>query len=101
MQEASSSSIPAEGEGLKHLASGAGRLHLVRTILSACIRWKMKTARASQAGTRSIQQLGNICMPKLKETLTGTSKRPRPKGCTPVEKVRPPKRPKHSTELGT
>jgi hypothetical protein len=77
MQGASSSSIPAAGEGLRHLASGAGRLHLSTTELFGCARQKLIRAKASQAETRSTQQLRNVYMAKLEETPTGTSKRPR------------------------
>jgi hypothetical protein len=35
-------------------------------------------------------------MTKAGETPTGTSKRPSSEGSTPVERVRPPKRPRHS-----
>jgi hypothetical protein len=61
----------------------------------------LKKARASQAGTGSTQQMGNTGMHKLEETLTGTSKRPRPESSTPVEKVRPPERTKDSSGPGT
>jgi hypothetical protein len=92
LQGASSSSIPAEGEGLRHLASGVGRLHLAKTKLSGCAEQKLKKARASQAGTGGTQQLGNGGMPKQGETLTGASKRPRCEGSTPTERVSPLKR---------
>jgi hypothetical protein len=90
---ASSSSTPAEREGLRHLASGVSRLHLAKTKLSGCARWKLKKARASQAGTGGTQQPGNGGMPKQGETPTGASKRPRPEGSTPTERVRPQKGP--------
>jgi hypothetical protein len=48
MQGASSSSIPAEGQGLRHLASGAGRLHLPRTELSGCARQKLKEQKQAK-----------------------------------------------------
>jgi hypothetical protein len=101
MQGASSLSIPAQGEGLRHLASGTGRLHLSRTEPSGCARQKLKKASASQAGTRSTQQVRNVGMSKLGETLTGTSKRPRSDGSNPVERARPSKRPKDSSGPGT
>jgi hypothetical protein len=93
LQEARGSSTPAEGEGLGHLASGAAGLHLVRTKLSGCAKWKLKKAKASQAGTEGIQQPGIVGMPTQGQTPTGTSKRPRPAGSTPTERVRPPRRP--------
>jgi hypothetical protein len=48
---ASSSSIPEELEGLRHIASGDSRIHLAKTRLSGCARQKLKKAKASQAGT--------------------------------------------------
>jgi hypothetical protein len=92
LHEASSSSIPAEG-GLRHLASGVSKLHLAKAKLSGCARRKLKKAKASQAGTRGTQQLGNGGMPKQGETPTEASKEPRSDGSTPTEQVGPAKRP--------
>jgi hypothetical protein len=50
VQGASSSSTPAEGKGMRHLASGMGRLHLVMTKLPECATRKVKKARACRAG---------------------------------------------------
>jgi hypothetical protein len=63
LQGASSFSTPTEGKSLKHLASGVGRLHLVRTKLSGSTRQMLKKATASQVGIRGTQQPGNagIC----------------------------------------
>jgi hypothetical protein len=101
LQGASSYSTPAEGDGLRHPASGVGRLHLLRTKLSGYARRKLKKEKASQVGTRGTQQPGNAGLPKHKETLTRTSKRPRPKDSTPTERVRPPKMPRDSSGPGT
>jgi hypothetical protein len=101
LQGASSYSTDAEGDGLRHPASGVARLHLSRTELSGCGRWKLKKEKASQIGTRGTQQPGNAGLPKHKETSTRTSKRPRPKDSTPMERVRPPTRPRNSSGPGT
>jgi hypothetical protein len=47
----SSSNIPAEGEGPRHLASGVSTLHRDKTRLSGCLRQKIKKDKANQAGT--------------------------------------------------
>jgi hypothetical protein len=95
---AGSSSIPAAGESLRHLASGVS---LAKTRLSGCARRKLKKAKASQAGTGGIQQPGNGGMSKQGETPTGASKRPRSEDSTPTESVRPLKRPRDSSGPGT
>jgi hypothetical protein len=76
LQGASSSSTTAD-RGLRHLASGVGRLHLARTKLSGCARQTLKKARASQSGTGGTQEQGNAGIPKQEKISTGTSKRPR------------------------
>jgi hypothetical protein len=91
---ASGSSIPAEREGLRYIASGVSRIHLAKTRLSGCARRKLKKAKASQAGTGGTQQPGNDGMPKQGEAPTGASKRPRSQESTPTEWVKPPKRPR-------
>jgi hypothetical protein len=100
LQGARSYSTPA-GDSLRHLASGLGRLNLVRTKLSGCTRQKLKKAKASQAGTRGTQQPGNAGTPKHGETSTRTSKRPKLEDTTPTERARPPKRPRDSSGPGT
>jgi hypothetical protein len=87
MQGASSSSITAEGEGLRHLASGVGKLHLARVKLSACAKQNLKKEEAKQ-------EPGSPSMSKLGETLIRPSKRPSSEGSTPVGSVRPPKMPR-------
>jgi hypothetical protein len=47
--------VLAEGEGLRHPASGVGRLHLAKTKLSGCDRWKLKKAKGSQVRTGGTQ----------------------------------------------
>jgi hypothetical protein len=61
LQGASTSSIPTKGDP-RHLVSGVGGLHLAKKVLSGCDRWKLKRAKAkaSEAGTGGIQQLGNV-----------------------------------------
>jgi hypothetical protein len=70
LQGASTSSIPTVGERLGHLVSGVGGLHLAKTVMSGCARWKLKKARAkaSEAGTGGSQQPGNAGAPKQGET---------------------------------
>jgi hypothetical protein len=63
--------------------------------------WKLKKARASQAGPGGTQQPGTIGMPKSGETLTRNTTRPRPEGSTPTKRVRPPKRPRECSGPGT
>jgi hypothetical protein len=72
-----SSSKPTVGEGLGHLVSRVGGLHLAKKALPGCARWKLKRvkARASEAGTWGIQQPGDAGTPKQGETLTETLKR--------------------------
>jgi hypothetical protein len=82
-----SSSSTLTEDGLSHLASRTGRLHLARSKLSECARQKLKKARASQAGNGGSQQPGNAGIPKQGETLTWTSKRPRPANSTSMERV--------------
>jgi hypothetical protein len=89
---ANSSSIPAEG-GLGRLASGAGRLHLVKTKLYGCTKQKLKKGRANQAETRA-------CLSGEKSQ-PGPFKRPRPAGSTSTERVRPLKRPRTYKETLT
>jgi hypothetical protein len=101
LQGASSSSIPAEGEGLRLLASGVSRIHLAKTRLSGCAGWKIKKAKARQAGTGGIQQPGNGGIHKQGEAQTGASKRPRSEGSTPTEQVRPPTRRRDSRGPGS
>jgi hypothetical protein len=68
LQSASSCSTPAEGEGLRHLASGVCRLHLANIKLSGCDKWKLKKARASQAGTGAPSIRGIwVCREKPKQ----------------------------------
>jgi hypothetical protein len=92
LQGVTSSSTPAEG-GLRHLASEAGRLHLARTNIYGCARWKLKKkARASQEGTGSIKEPGNAVISRQGGTLTRASKRPRPEDSTLTERVISPKK---------
>jgi hypothetical protein len=86
LQAASSSSIYAEAEGLRHLASQAVRLQLVKTKLSGFTKWKPNKAKAGQVG-KGIQHLGNLGTPKQGETPTSTSERPKPEGSTPTERI--------------
>jgi hypothetical protein len=46
LQEASISNIFTVGEGLGHLLSGVGGLHLAKKALSECARRKLKKAKA-------------------------------------------------------
>ncbi|PNF39616.1 hypothetical protein B7P43_G05680 [Cryptotermes secundus] len=79
LQGASTSSIPAAGEGLGHLVSGVGGPRLAKKALSGCTRRKLRKARAgaSKAGTVGSQQPGNAGLSKQGETPTSTFKRPR------------------------
>jgi hypothetical protein len=101
LQGGSGSDIPGEREGLRHLTSGVSRIHLAKTRLSGCARRKLKKAKASQAGTGGTQEPGNGGKPEQGETPTGASKRPRPEGSTPMERVNTPKRPRDSRGPGT
>jgi hypothetical protein len=56
LKGASSSSISAEGEDLRHLISRVGRLHLAKKKLSGCARQKLKKAREIHAGTGDSNQ---------------------------------------------
>jgi hypothetical protein len=49
LQGTSTSSIPTAGEGLGHIVSGVGELHLVKKALSGCSRWKLKRQELRQA----------------------------------------------------
>jgi hypothetical protein len=77
LQGAGSSSSPTAREDLGHLVSGGGGLRLAKKVLSGSARQKMKMARARarKAGTRSIQQPGNVGTPKQEETSTEIIKR--------------------------
>jgi hypothetical protein len=90
LQGASTSSIPTG-----QVVSGVGGLRLAKKALSGCTRRKLKEARAraSEAGTRGIQQPGNAGTPKQGGTSTETIRRPRSEGRTPTETARAPKRP--------
>jgi hypothetical protein len=106
LQGASSSSIPTEGEGLEHLASGVGGSRLAKKTLSGCARRKLKKARArataNKVETGSIQQPGNAGTPKQGETLTENFKRPMSEGSNPTaETASSPKRPRDSSGPGT
>jgi hypothetical protein len=81
LQEGSSSSIPAE----------SGEKHLSLKNRQASIRWA--EAEKSTEGSKP----ENTGTPKLAETSTATSKRPRPEGGTSVEWVRPPERSRDSS----
>jgi hypothetical protein len=86
-----------------HLVSGVGGFHLAKKALYGCTRQKLKKvkARASEAGTGDIQQPENADVPKKRETLTETLKRPRLDGSTPMKMARPPTRPRDYREPGT
>jgi hypothetical protein len=103
LQGASTSSIPTAREDLGHLVSGVGGLRLAKKALSASARRKLKktSARASEAGTGSIQQPGNVGAPKQGETSTESLKKRRSEGGTPTETATPPKRPRDSNGPGT
>jgi hypothetical protein len=103
LQGVSTFGIPTAGEGLEHLVSGVGGLHLAKKALSGCARQKLKKAkaRASEAGTGGIQQPGNAGAPKLGETMPETLKRPRSEGSTPIEMAKPPKRSRDYSGPGT
>jgi hypothetical protein len=68
-----------------------------------CARRNLKKtkARASKAGTASIQKSGNADAIKQGETLTEAIKRPRSEGSAPTETARPPKRLRDSSRPGT
>jgi hypothetical protein len=96
LQGAGSAGIPVAEGDRGSLVPRIGKLRLAKKALSGCARRKLKKARArsSEAGTGGIQQPGTASSTGQLETLTETPKRPRSEGSTPLEMVRPPKRPK-------
>jgi hypothetical protein len=101
LQGASTSSISAAAEGLRHLVSvsGVDGFRLAKNIFPGCAKRKLKKARAraTEAGTGGIQQPENADEPKKGEASTENLKRPKSEGSTPTEKARAPKRPRDSS----
>jgi hypothetical protein len=102
LQGASISGLPAAKGEPEHLVSGVGGIRLAKKALSGCARRKLKRvkARASEAETGGIQQVGNASAPKQGESFTKTPKRPRSEASIPIETARPPERPRDSSGPG-
>jgi hypothetical protein len=69
--------MPTEGEGLRHLASGKGRLRPVKEGLSDCTGRKLTKARARKTASGDNLQTLSVSMPKMGETSTETLNRTR------------------------
>jgi hypothetical protein len=94
LQGANSSGTNLEGGGPKHVALEVGRHRCLDALGGSCVK-------ANQAGACGTQQAGNLGMPKQGKTKIGNSKRPRSEGSTPMEMVRPSKKPKDYTRSQT